>query len=67
MPTAFARAELSESTAPATEPSLVSRRIMVLPGLKPLRLSCAVGRTENSVPLSTVMLFGALGEGSQDS
>lgn len=45
MPTAFARAELSPSTAPATLPSLVSRSVMVLPGLNLLRLSCAVGRT----------------------
>ena len=67
MPTAFARAEFSLSTAPATLPSLVSRSVMVLPGLNLLRLSCAVGRTVNCVPLNTVMLLGALGEGSQAS
>ena len=66
-PTAFARAEFSLSTAPATLPSLVSRSVMVLPGLNLLRLSCAVGRIVSCVPFSTVMLLGALGEGSQAS
>ena len=64
-PTAFARAEFSLSTAPATLPSLVRRSVMVLPGLNLLRLCCAVGRTSNCVPPSTLMLTGALGDGSQ--